>query len=238
MNIDAYWVSLMSGGKDSSWALYQAREQALPVSQLLTARPADDSYLFHVPALSLTPYIAESIGLPLHTFPVSPPSTDDASDVGDAELEELQTALRTLDNAVEGSLAGVVTGAVESQFQYDRVSQLCAELGIDQFSPLWQCDPEPALRAMLDAGFDIHIVGVAAEGLDQSWLGRQLDDDAISDLLGLHEQYGLHLMGEGGEYETVVVDGPHLEAPIRYKAEPHWDGTRGYLRITDAWLDT
>ncbi|WP_449272198.1 Dph6-related ATP pyrophosphatase, partial [Halorubrum halodurans] len=44
------WVSLFSGGKDSSWALHRALEEELDVSRLLTVHPAGDSYMYHTPA--------------------------------------------------------------------------------------------------------------------------------------------------------------------------------------------
>jgi len=47
------WVSLFSGGKDSSWALYRALEEGLDVSRLLTVHPAGDSYMYHTPATEL-----------------------------------------------------------------------------------------------------------------------------------------------------------------------------------------
>jgi len=62
---DGAWVSLFSGGKDSSWALYQALERELPVERLVTVHPAGDSYMYHVPATRLASLAAESIGIPL-----------------------------------------------------------------------------------------------------------------------------------------------------------------------------
>jgi len=89
---------------------------------------------------------------------------------------------------------------------------------------------------MLDAGFVIEIIQVAAHGLDESWLGRTLDADALDELEALNEEYGVHILGEGGEFETLVTDGPHMDRPIRLEYETEWDGTRGSVRITDAWL--
>jgi uncharacterized protein (TIGR00290 family) len=89
---------------------------------------------------------------------------------------------------------------------------------------------------MLDAGFEITILQVAAHGLDESWLGRTLDADALADLERLNEEYGVHLLGEGGEFETFVTDGPHMARPVVLEYETVWEGTRGYLDVTDASL--
>lgn len=231
-----HWVALLSGGKDSSWALYRAREAGLPVTHALAAQPVDDSYLFHVPATELTALIAESAGLAFHSFPVDPPESTDAGAAGDAELEALAAALDDLSSKLDGQLSGITAGAVASSFQQDRLEQLCKRFDLEQFAPLWGVEPEPALRRMVDHGFDIRIVAVAAEGLDRSWLGRRIDEAAVDELVALSERHGIHVLGEGGEYETIVVDGPHMDERVAFEAEERWDGVRGHLEITDAWL--
>lgn len=234
------WVSLFSGGKDSSWALYQAVERGLPVERLLTVHPPGDSYMYHVPATELAELAAESIGIEL--VDVRPADFDaeeaiDASEQGDAELEPLEAALEALASDLPGGLAGVTVGAVESQFQYDRVSAMAERLGIEVFAPMWQADPKELATNMLDAGFEIRIIRVAAHGLDESWLGRILDAAAVDELQSLAEQYGVHILGEGGEFETLVTDAPHMNRKIVLDYETEWDGTRGQLHIRDAWLN-
>jgi uncharacterized protein (TIGR00290 family) len=90
---------------------------------------------------------------------------------------------------------------------------------------------------MLDAGFEIRIIRVAAYGLDESWLGRTLNADALDELEALNEEYGVHILGEGGEFETLVTDGPHMDRPIELSYETEWDGTRGTLVVEDARLE-
>jgi len=236
--MDGAWVSLFSGGKDSSWALYRALESGLSVERLVTVHPQGDSYMYHVPATELAGLAAQSLGVAL--VDVRPDDFDaetasDAGTQGDAELEPLETALAELD-ADLGGLAGVTAGAIESEFQKSRVEAMCDRLGVELFAPLWGRDPRELGEAMLEAGFEIRIVRVAAAGLDESWLGRRLDADALADLGDLHEEYGVHLLGEGGEFETLVTDGPHMDRPIELEYTTVWDGTRGRLRIEDAWL--
>jgi diphthine-ammonia ligase len=233
------WVSLFSGGKDSSWALYQALERDLPVERLVTVHPQGDSYMYHVPATELAGLAAESIDIPL--VDVRPDDFEaeaatDAGAQGDAELEPLEAALEDLQETLDGGLAGVTVGAVESEFQNSRVGSMADRLGVDVFAPLWQEDPQQLGEAMLDAGFEITIIRVAAGGLDESWLGRTLDGAALAELQKLGETYGVHLLGEGGEFETLVTDGPHMSRPIELEYETEWEGTRGQLRIEDAWL--
>jgi len=233
------WVSLFSGGKDSSWALYRALERDLDVGRLLTVHPEGDSYMYHVPATDLASLAAESVGVEL--VDVRPDDFEaegvaDSGAQGDAEVEPLEAALRELDAELEGGVAGVTAGAVESEYQTSRIEALCDRLDIELFAPLWQRDPRELAEEMLSAGFEIRIIQVAAEGLDESWLGRRLDADALAELEALNEEYGVHVLGEGGEFETLVTDGPHMDRPIELEYETEWEGTRGSVRIADARL--
>jgi ABC transporter with metal-binding/Fe-S-binding domain ATP-binding protein len=234
------WVSLFSGGKDSSWALYRALEEGLDVSRLLTVHPAGDSYMYHTPATELAALAAESVGVDL--VEVSPDDfgaddVDDAGAQGDAELEPMEAALGEIAAEDEFDLAGVTAGAVESEFQTNRIRAMCDRLEVDLFAPLWQRDPVELAEAMLDAGFEIRIVQVAAYGLDESWLGRRYDAEALDDLIALREEYGVHPLGEGGEFETYVVDGPHMDRRIDLAYDVAWEGDRGHLEIRDASLE-
>ena len=233
------WVALFSGGKDSSWALYRALERGLPVDRLLTVHPQGDSYMYHVPATELARLAADSIGIELHEVEpddFAAPEATDAGAQGDMELEPLEAAVRELDGNLTGGVAGLVAGAVESEFQTSRIEGLADRIDAELFAPLWQRDPETLAREMLDAGFEIRIIQVAAAGLDADWLGRRLDESALAELLALNEDYGVHVLGEGGEFETLVTDSPHMDRPIELSYETEWDGTRGSVRITDAWL--
>jgi len=231
------WASLFSGGKDSSWALYRAMISDRDVTHLVTVHPGEESYMYHVPATRLARLAAESIGLPL--VEVDPDAFDagvatDSGAQGDRELEPLEAALAGLDAEID--LAGVTAGAVESEYQTSRIRGMCDRLGIDLYAPLWGGNPRDLARAMLSAGFEIRIIRVAARGLDESWLGRPLDDEALAELGALNDEYGVHVLGEGGEFETLVVDGPHMDRRIELEYEPQWEGTRGSIDVTDAWL--
>ena len=233
-------MSLFSGGKDSAWALYRALETGRDVSHLVTVHPTGDSYMYHVPATDLAALAAESIGIPLLDVKPGDFEADAATDSaaqGDDELEPLEAALTDLDRDLQGGIAGVTAGAVESEYQTSRIRGMCDRLGCELFAPLWQEDPRELADAMLEAGFEIKLIQVAAHGLDESWLGRTLDCEAIAELEELNEEYGVHILGEGGEFETLVVDGPHMDRRIDLEYETEWEGTRGRLRITDARLE-
>lgn len=232
------WASLFSGGKDSAWALYRARESDREVSHLVTVHPSEDSYMYHVPATRLARLAAKSIGIPLLEIDSVNAGAEDLVDAGEQGDKELVPLERSLDDLAQDiDLDGITTGAVESEYQRSRLQEMCDRLGIELYAPLWKRDPTERAKAMLDTGFDIRFVQVAAQGLDASWLGRQLDRDALAELIELNKKYGVHILGEGGEYETIVVNGPHMERPIEIEFERHWAGNRGHIEILNAWLE-
>ncbi|ELY56085.1 universal metal-binding-domain/4Fe-4S-binding-domain containing ABC transporter protein [Natronococcus amylolyticus DSM 10524] len=239
---DGGWVALFSGGKDSSWALYRALEAGRDVRRLVAVRPPEGSHTYHAPATSVARLAARSIGIPtadagLPTTDIEPPDLRPTPANGVEDLEPLEVALERLDDAFDGGLEGVVAGVVESEFQADRLRSLCDGLGCDFLAPLWRAEPRELATAMIDGGLGIVIVEVSAPGFDADWLGRRLDRDALADLEAIRREHGTHLLGEDGEFETIVIDGPHMTRSIALEFEREWNGEWGRLRITDARLE-
>jgi len=219
-------AALVSGGKDSVLALHHAVWDGHEVAYLVTAFPQRaDSWMFHVPNLHVMPLISEALGIPLVRTPTS--------GIREREVEELKAALAELD------VDGIVSGAVRSRYQKERVDEVCEELGLESLAPLWGRDELSVLEEIVSSGFEVIFVGVFAYGLDASWLGRPLDEQAISDLLSLRERYDISLVGEGGEYETLVLDAPLYRARLEVvEARKKWDSFRlsGVLEVLKARL--
>lgn len=215
---------LYSGGKDSNYALFWALNNGLDVIDLVSIKPeADDSYMFHKPCIDMTVLQAEAIGLALDQRIVSGVKED--------EVLELENILKSK------QIDGIVSGAVASEYQKSRIDRICEKLNIKSFSPLWHKDAEALVKQMIDAGFEIMVVGVYADGLSDAWLGRILDNSALRDLKALSEKYHIHIAGEGGEYESLVVDGPIFKRKIRVEDfVKHWNGVSGHISITKAIL--
>ncbi len=132
---------------------------------------------------------------------------------------------------------GVVVGAIASDYQYTRVGQICEILDLWVYSPLWRKDAVTLLREYVEAGFSVIIVSVSAEGMGERWLGRTLDGQACDEILELGRRYGVHPVGEGGEFETMVLDGPNFSSRLEVlKAEMEWQGTSGTLHLQDVRL--
>lgn len=218
---------LFSGGKDSVYATYLAKKDH-DVNCLITLNPSrEDSYMFHFPNLRWTALQARTMHIPQITVP-----TEGEKEV---ELQDLSKALKMAKD--EYSVGGIFTGALASVYQKSRVERVCAELGLESFSPLWQIDPRVHLLNIIDDGFDAIITGVAALGLGEDWLGRRLDRAMVGELVELQRKHGMHAALEGGEGETFVLDCPIFEERIEITASrKHWDGMSGYLEILEASL--
>jgi diphthine-ammonia ligase len=218
---------LFSGGKDSVYATYLAKKEH-DVSCLITLNPSrQDSYMFHFPNLRWTALQARTMHIPQITVPTGGEK--------EVELQDLSKALKTAKD--EYSLGGIFTGALASVYQKSRVERVCAELGLQSFSPLWQIDPRTHLLNIIGDGFDVIITGVAALGLDEDWLGRRLDGAMVEELVELQRKHGMHAALEGGEGETFVLDCPIFEERIEItSSRRHWDGMSGHLEILEAGL--
>jgi diphthine-ammonia ligase len=217
-------AALFSGGKDSNYALFCAQHFAWDVTHLVTVfSTSGESYMYHVPAIGLTRLAAESIGIPLVEV-VTPPEPE-------IELVPLKDTLRGLD------IDGIVSGALASEYQRRRLDQICQDIGIKSFAPLWHKEPRSYMREMVEQGFEIMITGCSAEGLDASWLGRSLDLDALDRLDRLNSKYGLHVAGEGGEYETFITFGPHMKKHVRVDYDKEWKRDSGSILVKKAWLE-
>jgi ABC transporter with metal-binding/Fe-S-binding domain ATP-binding protein len=217
-------AALFSGGKDSTYAAHIAEEHGSEVAFLVSIEPArPDSWMFHSVNIYLAPLLAEAMG----KRHISAATSGEKEE----ELDDLAAVLCGL------GVEGVVSGAVASTYQRRRVDAICGRLGLTHVAPLWGRRQEEVLAEEAAAGMKIIVTAVAAMGLDGSWLGRALDEEAIRGLIGLGERYGLNVCGEGGEYESLVLDAPWFSSRLEIiEASAEWDGSSGVYRVKRAEL--
>ena len=208
-------------------AVYAALEAKEDVKYLLSMKSKnDESYMFHVPNIHVTDLLSEALDIPIMSV--------ETDGVKEEELDDLKAAFLDLkDLGVEA----IYTGALYSVYQKSRIEKLGDEVGLKIISPYWHVDELEYMRKIVSLGFKIMICGVAAWGLDESWLGRIIDDDTIDELVRLNEKYHVDIAFEGGEAETLAIDGPIFKKRIeilKYKKEWHLDS--GVFVIEDAVL--
>ncbi len=217
-------AALYSGGKDSTLAIHKMEEQG-KVTELLISMISNNefSYMFHRPNIGWTELQAEAMGMP-HVF---------FSTKGEKEKElvDLETVLK------EQEVTELITGAVASKYQADRINEICKRMKIKHHAPLWGMDPLTELKE-ISGKFNAIITSVSAAGLDESFLGKRIDDDAISKLVKVNQKYKINMSFEGGEAESFVLDAPLFSKSIKIlKAHKTWAGSSGTYIIDDAVLE-
>ncbi|HIJ11123.1 TPA: diphthine--ammonia ligase [Candidatus Woesearchaeota archaeon] len=192
---------LCSGGKDSLSAAYIMKQQNYELTCLITMRSENEySYMFQKAGCEIVELQAEAMGIPLVEV--------QTQGVKEEELEDLERAIRLAKE--EHKIEGIVTGALFSTYQRDRIETICEKLGLKVFSPLWHKSQEQHMREVIQRGFDVIITAVACDGLDESWLGRKIDKSFLNDITKITD----NVAGEGGEFESLVLGCPLFRKKI------------------------
>jgi diphthine-ammonia ligase len=217
-------AALVTGGKDSALALHRTLKRGCEVKHLVTMVPQrEDSWMFHYPNIHMADLFAQAVDIPLVKA--------ETSGIKEAELIDLKQVLARLD------VDAIVTGAIFSQYQKKRVDEICQELGLKHIAPLWHEAPLELLKEIVTLKMETIIVGVYAYGFDETWLERKINEDTIKDLVELNRKFQVSLVGEGGEYETLVLDAPFFNKKIQLiEAKKIWEGQSGYLIVKKAVL--
>lgn len=209
---------LSSGGKDSAAAWWWATCRGWDVVGLVTVSiTGEDSPMFQIPSTHLVQRQADLANLPWHNVVATGETPQD--------IEALESTLGGLD------IDGFVSGALRSDYQKSRLERMAVRLGIRSWTPLWHQLGSNHVHDMIQHGFEIMITGVSAEGLDDEWLGHILTPSSFKRLEALAQRHRFHVEGEGGEYETLVVAGPHMNGRVEVEGDVIWDGVRGHFAI-------
>ena len=218
---------LFSGGKDSTLALHLAAEKEEVVCLITLVSENKESYMFHTPNINLTKLQAEALGLPLVSRMTEGKKEEELKDLEQAIAEALN----------QHHIEGVVTGAVESVYQAERVQRICNHLDIWCFNPLWKRNQRQLLEELVEKRFTVIISGIFAYPLDETWLGKQIDAELIGRLVELEKEFGISPSGEGGEIETTVLDAPMFNKRIEVlDSAVTARGNSGVFTITKARL--
>jgi diphthine-ammonia ligase len=195
-------TALVSGGKDSIYAAHLADTQGRTVDELVVLRPEDpNSMMFHSPNLDLVELQASAWDKRYRSVPVPGPREEDE--------------LAALERALSNGPGWVVAGAIQSSYQWARLLRVAARVGRPLYTPLWRKEPGRVVREEIAAGLDIRLVHLAAETLDSDLLGRRLDLALLQELERRSATVRrTNVAGEGGEYETAVVDAPFFASRI------------------------
>jgi predicted ATP pyrophosphatase (TIGR00289 family) len=210
---------LFSGGKDSTRTVHWCLEKGFDVKYLVTIiSEREDSWMYHVPNINLVDKLSEAIEISL--------IKKSSSGIKEKELEDMKDVLGGLD------IDTVACGGIASNYQKSRIERVCEELDLNLLAPFWGTDPEEFMWETIELGFDVRFIGVYSMGLDKSWLGRKLNEESLEELIELNRKYKINLVGEGGEFETLCLDGPIFKKNLEITdSEIIWD-----VKTNGGWL--
>lgn len=216
-------VGLVSGGKDSIWNLHYCVEFGHTITCLANLSPPAgvtelDSYMYQTVGHDLIDGVAEALQLPLVRRVIAgKPNATSSNSYSRCEGDEVEDLALLLEDVLKAypEIKAVSCGAILSNYQRMRVENVCSRLGLKVLAFMWMQEQPVLLRQMVEGCLDARIVKVASMGLDARHVGKSILDTAFTNhLFKLGEQWGVHVCGEGGEYETTVVDAPLYRASI------------------------
>jgi asparagine synthase (glutamine-hydrolysing) len=196
---------LYSGGKDSNLAMLIMKNQNYEISCLITMiNEQDYSYMFQKANKEIIKLQSKALGIPA--------IFGKTVGIKEEELKDLKKLLKKARDKY--CLDGIVTGALYSNYQRSRIFELCEQLNLKIFSPLWHKDQEMELKELLQNKFEFIIVKTAALGLDDNILGKIITKKEVGKLIELNKKWGINVAGEGGEYESIVLNSPLFNKKI------------------------
>jgi uncharacterized protein (TIGR00290 family) len=195
-----------SSGKDSAFALHEARRRALAdvVGVLTTINEEYERIAMHGVREELLDRQIEALGLAALKVRLPNPCTN-------AVYEERMTqACATLRD--EGIRHIVFGDLFLEDIRAYRERQLAAA-GMSGIFPLWRRDTAVLAREMIASGLVAHLVCIDRRRLGREFAGRRFD-------LALLDQLppDVDPCGENGEFHTLVSAGPMFAAPIEIAA--------------------
>ena len=223
-------AALYSGGKDSTFSIFKAKQAGHDIACLISMRPiSDESLLFHYPNAWITDLLANAMQTPISSFRVDKTSKE-------AEIKALEEAIIVAKS--QYGIDGLIHGAISSKFQNQLFKRICENNKLEMIAPIWNSQGHAYLNELFSQKFHIIFVSVSAMGLERWWLGRPFDRSSLDTLAYLSKKFGFNLLLEGGEAETLVLDCPLFKAKrINIdRARIHWDGQRGIFEILEASL--
>ena len=194
-----------------------------------------NSLMYQTVGHGLIPLYEEILSVPLYRHEIRGSAINQAREYGPPRLElPTDVAMPSVDaiDETESMVAilsrikkdypeanAVCSGAILSTYQRTRIESIASRMHMVSLAYLWQYPTLPTpisreqglLEDMAAVGLDARIVKVASGGLGEDLLLENVWHEATRKVLArATRQFGGSILGEGGEYETFVLDGPHF----------------------------
>lgn len=196
------FVASWSGGKDSAMAFHRAVQCGMQPAKLWTMFEVEGEHSkSHAIPREVVEQQAASLALPLLTR---------QAEWATYEAQFLDAMKQCV---AEGITYGVF-GDIDIEAHRQWVQQACAQVEMEAIHPLWLMPRRELLEQFVREGFEAYVIVVHTERMPASFLGRRFTIELMDEL----EALGIDSCGEGGEFHTIVVDGPIFtkRVPIRF----------------------
>jgi len=220
-------VALISGGKDSLFSILHCIANGHNVVALANLYPPEEcpddmnSFMYQTIGHNIIELISQSLELPLFRQPITGHAVNTNKSYEFDTKDEVESMYQLLLHIkqVHPEINALCTGAILSDYQRTRVESITSRLDMVSLSYLWQFpflppyDESILLKDMSEVGQDSRIIKIASGGLNKSYLWSNVADiETISLLEKAAARFGRFgdgaVVGEGGEYETLTIDGP------------------------------
>jgi len=193
-----------SGGKDSCMALHRLRRDPLRevVALLTTVTEGFDRISMHGVRRELLERQAASLGLPLEIVTIPPQCA------GPDYESRMEAMLLTWKNR---GITKVAFGDIFLEDLREYREKNLAKIDMTAIFPVWIWPTSELVREFISLGFRAITVCVDPKILDESFVGREIDENFLAALPAKADP-----CGENGEFHSFVYDGPGFTAPVPF----------------------
>lgn len=209
------FIALVSGGKDSVYTIQVLKEQGhTPVGLLYMKNTSSyvDSYMYQTVGSEVVELFGKCMDLPLFLYETKceTVNTELEYKINETdEVEDLYEAIKDVQTKLD--FDAISSGAILSMYQKNRILNVAQRLNISSLTPLWGRNQRELLIEMVENEIKAEIVKIASSFFDKTWIGTDISKILETNIC-LYENF----CGEGGEYETVVLDCKLFKYKIKY----------------------
>ncbi len=215
-----------TGGKDSSLALFLAKQLGYEIIGLATFVPESSKFRAH--PLHVIEKQMESLNLPWRKLTVKEPYK-----------QSYEEALQKLKD--EYGIEYLITGDIDliDNHPDNYMKNRCDAVGLNVFNPLWQKSREDIWYLLLANNFKVMLTLAKKESLSKDWIGSTITSEKLKELSELSITQGIDLTGENGEFHTIVIDSPDFESELKFNSTSVVsDNKYNYIKIDEVHLKT
>ncbi|MEN6623470.1 MAG: diphthine--ammonia ligase [Smithella sp.] len=94
---------------------------------------------------------------------------------------------------------------------YEWIGEIMKGVGMKMLMPLWKQDKQKIVLDFINRQYRAKIISINKTLMDPKYLGREINTEIIDEF----KKDGIDPCGEGGEFHTIVYDGPLFKSPLK-----------------------